>query len=240
MAPYLPTSWLGEALQSVFQISTDYIRRAALEYLLPYLPESLIPEVLAAVMAIQEEQSKAWALARLAPRSPTALAEALKLYPKVYDAYSRIRLILELVPHVRTDLKENVIDAALAAAQRLQPAPRSWWLSAVARLVPIRLGGKELRERVQWAASSANQILQWRKADAWISLVPHLANYKRNRGLRQAMTASLAIQDPADRAEMLARTGAISGPQPAGSALADRLFQRREKLRKVGSNRKRF
>jgi hypothetical protein len=205
LAPYLPESCLGDAIERTGGLD-NYYRTEALAGLAPSLPQSLMERALSGARELPS------ALKHLVPFVPESLLSSiLEIARQVRDGYSRGTLLASLVPRLPETARAQIIQEALQGARSIRVVSRSRLASVlVPRLAaisrpslprPVFLILRPLLRRYVYATDPDNQSNAKRRAVVLGELAPYLG-----RGaLREVVAASAEVQQLDHRAELLAR-----------------------------------
>ena len=132
---YLPSQYLGYALDIARQIQEVSDRVMVLIALAKYFPE-LWPEALSMTRTIKDESSRSSALIELANHLPELWPEALSMTRKIKDEYLRSSALRALAKHLPTELWPE----ALSMTREIEgESARSHALRALAKHLPAEL-----------------------------------------------------------------------------------------------------
>jgi len=217
LAPHLRGDLLAEALEIAQEMEDTRARANALAALAPQLTGGLLEKALMTAWEIEGGFTRADVLRALVPQltgaaREHALTECLVTTRKIQNQEFRARDLVELIPHLTSDL----LPQALAMAREIWD--EKGCAQALIVLAP-RLTGTLLTE----ALAAARELGVYRVVTL-AALAPQLAIDARRRVLTEALAGAQDIADDWYRAQALAALA----PQLTGDLLADALALARE------------
>ncbi|MBN1967054.1 MAG: hypothetical protein JW910_20540 [Anaerolineae bacterium] len=238
LLPYLPEEPRERAaagmIDLAYSVTSDESRASILASVAPVLPDSLVGEAADAALRIRTPYERVHVLAVLLPYRPDGLSgPALASARAVPDAYERASALLELAPHMLPALRYDLLDEVLDTALRVEDeVDRASALAGLASYVDAQ-GDTENRQQdalalaltacLEIADPHERTMMLARLAQVWAQFLTPAQSYPLWRQvvafLREQPYAEV-VSDLAALAPVLDRLGA-SG---TGEALASELL----------------